>query len=132
MKIKIFSIIVALFISSCNSSVNSENLIGKWVYVKVEFTNQNPVIVQEKLDLKDKNPHIIFNENGSAVIYSSGNVISKGKYVLENKIIRYEETLQDGQKRKIPFLIKELNQNKLIFESMEQDVKRITAEKEAQ
>jgi len=107
MRIKIFSIIVVLFISSCKSEVNLENLIGKWVYVKVEFTNQKPVIIQEKIDLRDKNPHIIFNNDGSAVIYSGGNIISKGIYALENKIIRYEEILPDGQRRKIPFLIKE-------------------------
>ena len=49
---------------------------------------------------------------------------------MDGKIIRYEEILPDGQKRKIPFLIKELTDQQLIFQTMDSEVKIITAHKE--
>ncbi|MEO5910547.1 MAG: hypothetical protein ABIP95_06640 [Pelobium sp.] len=118
-------ILALLFIVACNSSINKENLIGKWNYQNYEYTNKS---IQEPLaNIQEQKPAIVFYANGKAEIYSSGKILSHGTFYLENKIIRYEEVLDNGIKRKIPFLIKELDENQLIFETMEAPVKRITA-----
>lgn len=113
---------------ACNSNIKKENLIGTWTYEKYEYTNKS---IQEPLaNIQEQKPAIVFHSDGKAEIYSSGKILSKGTYNLENKIIRYEETLENGIKRKIPFLIKELNKHQLIFETMEAPVRRITAVKD--
>lgn len=116
-------------LSACKSTVTSNDLTGKWVYTKVEYLNQSPVLVEQEEDLELKSPMIIFNEDGKAQILSDQKIISKGQYTLEAPIIRYEEVLPEGIKRKIPFLIKSLENNVLVFESMDQNTIRITAKK---
>jgi len=120
---------VLLVCSSCGASFKEEALIGEWVYKKVEYIHQQPVLVQGEQNLSEKYPSIQFSQNGKCKIFSGGKVISEGTFFLEKDIIRYEEVLQVGIKRKIPFLIKKLENNEIIFETLEKDVKRITAKK---
>lgn len=129
MRTILYNIIAVLLLSSCGQSFDEKNLIGEWEYTKVEYINQNPVIVQNEEDLKEKYPSIKFYDNKKCEIYSAGKVISEGEFFLEKDIIRYEEVLQVGMKRKIPFLIKKLEGGELIFETLEKDVKRITSKK---
>lgn len=121
--------IVCLLFLSCSLPFKEEELIGEWVYKKVEFTNQQPVVIQEGQDLDEKYPSIQFTKDKKCKIFSGGKVISEGTYFLEKDIIRYEEVLQVGFTRKIPFLIKKLENNEIIFETLEKDVKRITAKR---
>lgn len=122
-------VIFLLICTSCGKSYKEEQLIGEWEYIKVEYTNQNPVLVQNKDDLKEKYPSIKFHKNKKCQIFSAGKVISEGEFFLEKDIIRYEEVLQVGIKRKIPFIIKKLENDELIFETLERDVKRITSKR---
>lgn len=129
MKISFKLLIILLIFSSCGKSFNEKALIGEWIYQKVEFTNQQPVIIQDENDLSEKHPSILFNKDKTCKIFSGGKIISEGTFFLEKDIIRYEEVLQVGIKRKIPFLIKKMEDNVLIFETLEKDVKRITAKR---
>jgi len=129
MRITFSLFITLLVLSSCGSSYNEKDIIGEWIYKKVEFTNQQPVLVQDEQELTEKYPSIQFTENRKCKIFSGGKVISEGTFFLEKDIIRYEEILQVGIKRKIPFIIKKLENNEIIFETLEKDVKRITAKK---
>ncbi|MBU2047090.1 MAG: lipocalin family protein [Bacteroidetes bacterium] len=105
--------------------MNKENLIGDWHYTKVEYTNKSMQDVSP--DISEQKPYFSFHADGKAEIYSSGKVLSHGTFTLENNIIRYEEVLDGGVKRKIPFLIKELDGNHLVFETMQAPQQRITA-----
>ena len=69
------------------------------------------------------------DEDGKAEIYSSGKILSEGTFTIESDIIKYEEILKGGIRRKIPFLVKELKGNHLVFETMIAPIQRITAVK---
>ncbi len=112
---------------ACQFRINKEDLTGKWLYTKYEYTNKSTD--KPLADIESQKPFIFFHEDGKAEIFSSGRLLSQGTYTLENRIIRYEEVLENGVKRKIPFLIKELDKKHLVFETMEAESKRITAEK---
>lgn len=127
MKNYLLFIFTILLFTSCLTGIKKENLIGKWKYTKYEYTNKS--IDSPNINLSDQHPYIVFHGDNKVEIYSSGKLLSHGTYFLDHKIIRYEEVLENGVKRKIPFLIKMLNQTTLIFETMEAEVKRITAEK---
>lgn len=128
MNYKLYIVLISLaLLFSCKQSVKTAQIEGKWLYKKVEFLRQNPVIVREGDELEADKPYIIFEKSGKAKIMSSGKILSEGAFVLDGDIIRYEEILPDGQKRAIPFLIIEIDEKHLIFESMDQDTKRITA-----
>ncbi|MDA9555683.1 hypothetical protein N9R54_05545 [Pelobium sp.] len=125
-KLLLISISV-LVLSSCQPTINQADLVGKWVYTKYESIDKTS---ENAVNLKEQKPFIVFKTDGVCEIYSSGKLLSKGNYSLDHQIIRYTEVLDGGIKRKIPFLVKELKGNQLIFETMEADVKRITAQKE--
>ncbi len=112
---------------ACQSGINREDLIGNWHYKKVEYTNKS---IQDPLpDIEEQKPYFSFHQDGRAEIYSSGKILSEGTFTVESDIIHYEEILEGGTKRKIPFLVKELKGNHLIFETMIAPIKRITAVK---
>lgn len=113
---------------SCSSSVKQEDLIGKWNYVSYEYTNKS--LDKPLANISVQKPFIEFTNNGNCKIVSSGKVLSEGTYYLENKIIRYTENLPNGQKRDIPFLIKSLTDKELVFQTMDAEVKVITAVKQ--
>ncbi len=125
-----YLVILPIFLSiiACSGSFKEEQLYGKWKYSKVVFTNRSPKDSLTTDEIKFQNADIEFNTDGKAKITSSGKIISSGTYFLDGKIIRYKERLQSGE-REIPFLIKMLNDNQIIFETMEQDVKQIVANK---
>ena len=117
-----------LILAACNGGINKDALLGKWKYKSYEY--QNKSLNKPLANIVAQQPYIMFNADGTAAIYSSGKVLSSGKYQLDGKIIRFEEDLPNNQKRKIPFLIKELTENQLVFQTMDAEVKVITAEKE--
>ena len=115
--------------SSCTKSVSPEQLYGEWKYVKVENPNQNPPSAMPDEEVKAENPSIQFSKNNDLVIIWGGKRLSYGKFRMEGSMIRYKENLAGGTTREFPFLIKEITPEKLIFETMEQDATRITAQK---
>jgi hypothetical protein len=48
---------------------------------------------------------------------------------MDGKMIRYTEFLEGGGKREFPFLIKELGEKELVFQTMEQNYTRVKAKK---
>ncbi len=111
--------------TACSSGVTQENLVGRWNYVSYEYTNKS--LDKPLADIETQKPYIEFSVDGACKIVSSGKVLSEGNYVLENKIIRYTEDLAGGQERAIPFLIKSLTEEELVFQTMDGEVKVIRA-----
>lgn len=91
---------------------------------------ENPPLIQEGAELQKKHPYLVITGENKLTIFSEDKVLSEGTYRLEGDIIRYEEVLEGGMKRKIPFLIKKLETNKLTFETMDNNTIQIVAEKE--
>jgi hypothetical protein len=121
--------VILILSVSCARSVEPEQLYGEWKYVKVENPNQHPPYVMPDEEVKAENPSIQFSKSNDLVITWGGKRLSYGTFRMEDNLIRYKEVLEGGTTREFPFLIKEISGNKLVFETMEQDATRITAER---
>lgn len=128
MKINIFFIIVSLIVfSSCSNVIDADELYGRWDYVAVE--NFNPPDSLTSHEIIKQAPSILFSKDNKLVIEWGGKQLSHGTYRMDGKMIRYTEFLEGGRKREFPFLIKELGDKELIFQTMEQNYTRVKAEK---
>lgn len=120
----LFTMIQILLIS-CTTEIKKEDLYGKWSYTSVQ--NFNPADSLSSAELHREKPVIVFSADSNLLIEWGGKKLSYGTYRMDGKMIRYTEMLEGGRKRSFPFLIKELEKNKLIFETMEQNPTRVTA-----
>ena len=128
MKIYIFFIIVLLILfSSCSNAIDADELYGRWDYVAVENFNPPDSLTREELIAQA--PAILFSKDNKLVIEWGGKQLSHGTYRLDGKMIRYTEFLEGGIKREFPFLIKELGDKELLFQTMEQNYTRVKAKK---
>ena len=118
-----------LFLISCNQSIDSEKLYGKWKYLKVENPNHNPPDSLTAREIAEQSPFIEFSKTGDLSIIWDGKALSNGKFRIEGNLIRYTESLPGGTKREFPFLVSELSDQDLIFETMQEDGTRVTAKK---
>lgn len=122
-------IAAVMLATACGRSVKDSDLQGKWVYTKVSHLKENPPIIQEGADLEKKHPYLVIENGNRLTIFSEDKILSTGEYVLDGNIIRYQEHLVGGMKRKIPFLIKNLEGNRLTFETMDSHIIQVVAEK---
>ena len=122
-------LILALLImfSGCTRSVENKYIYGVWQYVKVENPNQGQVTPSE--ELKENNPSIQFSEGNKLEMIWGGKVLSEGTYHIAYPVINYEEDLKEKGSRKIKFLIKKLEDDILVFQTIEADAVRVTARK---
>jgi hypothetical protein len=128
MKINIFFISFSvLVLASCSNAIDADELYGRWDYIAVE--NFNPPDSLTKEELIAQAPAILFSKDNKLVIEWGGKQLSHGTYKMDGKMIRYTESLEGGGKREFPFLIKELGEKELVFETMEQNYTRIKAKK---
>lgn len=128
MKINIFFISFSvLFLASCSTAIDADELYGKWDYIAVE--NFNPPDSLSKEELIAQAPAILFSKDNKLVIEWGGKQLSHGTYKMDGKMIRYTEFLEGGRKREFPFLIKELSEKELVFQTMEQNYTRVKAKK---
>ena len=132
MKVNPFLIVlvsVLVLSAACTKSVKPEQLYGEWKYVKVENPNQNPPLVMPDEEVIAENPSIKFSRSNDLVIMWGGKRLSYGKFRMEDSMIRYKENLEGGATREFPFLITEITDDKLVFQTMEHDFTRITAQR---
>jgi len=127
---KFSAIFLILFITACKSSINPDNLYGKWKYIKVVNPNSIPPDSVASDDLAAQAPYIQFAKNDSLVIMWGGKVLSRGKFKIDGRNIRYTESLADGKTREFPFWVSKLTDKEIIFETTTQDKSRVTAVKE--
>ena len=128
MKINIFFIsFSALVLASCSNAIDEDQLYGRWNYIAVE--NFNPTDSLSRDELTAQAPAIVFSIDNKLVIEWGGKQLSHGTYRLDGKMIRYTEFLEGGIKREFPFLIKELGDKELLFQTMEQNYTRVKAKK---
>jgi len=125
--VKTKSLLFVLFcgLTACVSGIKQEDLLGRWNYVSYEYVNKS--LDKPLANIAIQKPYIELSKDGTCKIVSSGKILSQGNYRLENKIIRYTEEFADGQQRAIPFLIKSLTPKELVFQTMDAEVKVITA-----
>jgi hypothetical protein len=117
-----------LLCSSCSFEIEKNDLLGRWNYIKV--VNADPEDITSDEELKQASPAIIFTESNDLIIEWGGKQLSKGKYKLDGKMIRYTESLEGGRTREFPFLISKLSDTELVFQTMEKNYSRVTAIKQ--
>ncbi|SDM34002.1 hypothetical protein SAMN05421813_11026 [Daejeonella rubra] len=128
MKFTSFILFIFIFLcSSCDREIEPKDLYGRWNYIAVE--NFNPPDSLTRNELIEQAPAIVFSTGNKLVIEWGGKQLSHGTYKMDGKMIRYTESLEGGKKREFPFLIKELGEDELVFETMEQNYTRVKAKK---
>lgn len=118
-----------IFVTSCSKTIDIKDLQGKWNYISIKNADTEDIITDA--EVKIQNPSIFFSSNNDLIIEWGAKQISHGKFRLEGKIIRYTEFLEDGRTREFPFLIIELNESDLVFQTMEKNFTRVSAKKNA-
>ena len=113
---------------SC-SKVSADKLYGEWTYIKVENLDKTSPDSVSAADLKTQHPSISFTKSHKLEINWGGKKLSHGTFKMEDRMIRYTEILDDNRTREFPFLIKELSDSLLIFETMAASSPRVTAVK---
>ena len=91
--------------------------------------SQLPVYSLTREELIAQAPTILFSKDNKLVIEWGGKQLSHGTYRMDGKMIRYTEFLEGGGKREFPFLIKELGDKELVFQTMEQNYTKVKAKK---
>ncbi|MBC7912626.1 MAG: hypothetical protein H7Y07_00750 [Pyrinomonadaceae bacterium] len=117
-----------IIFSNC-SKVSADKLYGEWKYIKVENLDKNNPDSVSAADLKTDHPSISFTKTHKLQINWGGKVLSHGTFKIDDRMIRYTEILEDNRTREFPFLIKELSDTLLIFETMAASSTRVTAVK---
>lgn len=115
-----------ILITGCSGTISPEDLTGTWDYVHIEELNPNAVSTSDT-ELKAAKPYIRFSKDQKLEIVWQGKILSSGSFKMESKMIRYTENLPDGNQREFPFLIKELTDQKIVFETMSREATRVTA-----
>ncbi|HEY9197623.1 MAG TPA: hypothetical protein VIM77_15210 [Mucilaginibacter sp.] len=116
-----------LFFSACKPSLSTDQLTGKWKYVKVEHPNANPPDSLKKMELDEASPYIQFSPEMKFVIVWGGKYLSHGTFTLNGANMNVKEVLPDGKTRDFVFYFSELSENKMIFESTGEDGSKVTA-----
>ena len=130
-QMRVFPIIsfCILILAACSGSVSQEKLVGKWDYIQIENLNSQSEDSTTVADLKAARPYIQFSNANKLQIFWAGKLLSTGNYRIDGKMLRYTEMLPDGAKRDFPFLVKELSEEQIVFETMTNEGTRVTARK---
>jgi len=122
----IFLFSIATLFISCKTSVNPEDLYGKWKYVKVEHTHDATDTLRST-DLAYQAPYILFSKNNDYIINWGGKVLSNGHFTTDGMNIRIKENLPDGNTRDFPFWVVKITGKELVFETKGEDGTKVTA-----
>lgn len=133
MKLFLYTILsfLAVLLNGCSYFTSEKDIIGEWKYIEIKNLHGDPRDEISTEELKNLSPSIIFSKQGDLKIMWDNKLLSNGKYVLEGNIIRFTENLPEGKTRQFPFLIVEINNHTLKFQTMVQDATIVTAERKS-
>ena len=130
LKLLCFISFLGFILYSCKLPISSNDLYGKWKYIKVTNPNANPPDSVSSDDLAAQSPYIQFATNNTLIIIWGGKILSHGNFKLDGRNIQYTESLPDGTTRTFPFWVSELTDKEIIFETKGADGSRVTAVKQ--
>jgi len=122
-------ILLIATLASCKSSINRDDLYGKWKYLKI-VKPKDPDDIISDADVAAQSPYIQFTKDSALVIMWGGKVLSHGKFFIDGYNIRYTESLPDSTTRQFPFWVSKLTDKDLIFETTGENPSRVTAVRE--
>ena len=118
----------AVLFTACKPNVKPENLYGTWKYTRLENPN-NPADSASYYKLHSNSPSIRFSKSDSLIIIWSDTVLLKGKFTVDGSNINFSG-LSGGRSTQFPFIVSELTDKKIVFETEGTDGSRVTAVKE--
>ncbi|MXV52247.1 hypothetical protein GS399_14810 [Pedobacter sp. HMF7647] len=108
--------------------MKENDLYGTWKYIKVEDPNTHPPDTTSAEEIKFADPSITFHPNGKLEMIWEGKTLSHGTYKIDGNMIRYHELLDSGRTHDFPFLVSELSDSKIVFETMRrEEATKVTA-----
>lgn len=123
-------IAAALLLAACKQGIKAEKLYGDWKYIRVEKLNTDDYSdTTTKQDLIDNLPHISFSKDSQLTMYWGGKIFSHGSFSISGNNINYTEQLPGGKHRTFPFWVSKLDDQTIVFETMNNDGSRVTATK---
>lgn len=120
-------IIIVCFSGCKPRTLDVNKLYGKWRYIKVESPNATPPTSVPQFQIDDSKPYITFTKDDSLTIVWGGEKLSRGKFRIEGNNIQYTERMGNGQTREFPFMVDELTDKQIIFETGGDDGSKVTA-----
>jgi len=117
-----------LILAACKPSVTPDALYGKWKYTSLESKKDNPATVQYKLKLEQ--PTVEFTKKDSLIMVWGGEVLAHGKFRIDGNKILFNQELGGGKKYEFPFVVDELTDKQLVFETKGDDATKVTAVRE--
>lgn len=126
----LFLLLLSLLFNACGPSLNSDNLRGKWNYIKLESPNTNPPSEEPEWKLKMDKPVIEFSKNNELTLWWADSVLSHGTFTIDGKNIRYKQILADGRSNEFPFYVSQFDGKQIVFETQGKEGSRVTAVKE--
>jgi hypothetical protein len=120
-----------LLLASCKQQkikLTTDQLYGKWNYIKVENPNAHPPDSVKSDELKIQKPYILFSKD-SVQMWWGGGLLSRGSYKVSGDSIQYKEILPGGQTRVFPFIVSKLTDKEIEFETTGEDGSLVTAVK---
>lgn len=123
-------VILIALLSSCKSSINQNEIYGKWKYTKVERLTGDPSDTLSADMLASESPSIEFSKNNQYVIMWGGKALSHGTFSLDGMNIQIKEIMPDGTTRNFPFYVSDLSDKKIIFDTKGDVGSKVTAVKE--
>ena len=125
----IASIMLLSLLTSCQLSIKPEMLYGKWKYVKIENNSVANTTNVTPEQLEAESPYIKFPKD-SLLIWWGGKVLSHGRYKIDGDKIQFKEILEGGKIREFPFIVSQLDDKNLVFNTEGDDGAKVTAVKE--
>ena len=121
---------VIVLLMSCKQKVNvtTDQLYGRWNYVKVENPFAHPPDSVKSEELKIQKPYILFS-NDSLQMWWGGGLLSRGSYKVSGDSVQYKEILPGGKTRVFPFIVSKLTDKDIVFETTGEDGSLVTAVK---
>jgi hypothetical protein len=126
--IYLLPLVIILVILSCKGSKQTEQLYGKWKYIKVEHPNTSDTV--SRMELEENIPFIELTKGNKLQINWGGKVLSHGTFKFDGSNIYYTESLPGGKTRQFPFYVSELTGTKIVFETTGEEGSRVTAVKQ--
>lgn len=127
----ILTICSAIFVlASCKQKIKlaTDQLYGKWNYVKVENPFAHPPDSVKSDELKTEKPYILFSKD-SLQMWWGGGILSRGSYKVSGDSIVYKEILAGGQTRVFPMVVSKLTDKDIVFETTGEEGSLVTAVK---
>jgi hypothetical protein len=117
-------------LGSCGQSIKSDDLYGRWKYIKVEKLDSNTPDLLPEYELAAQSPYIEFSKNNDLTIVWGGEKLSSGKFKIDGNKVMFRESLPGGKTREFPFLVSKLDGESIVFQTTSKGGSRVTAVKE--